>query len=109
MNAELGSRAFTHEHDVYFGAGEYQPGSEDSRRLLAHELTHVVQQTRGGAQGSIQRQGKDKDKDSRRPVGYTIRVRAKEVGKPQEFLVGTLAQAFGVSQDPTRELIRKEG
>jgi hypothetical protein len=109
MNAQLGSRAFTHRHDVYFGAGEYQPGAQDSRRLLAHELTHVVQQTRGSVSGSIQRQEKEKDKDKPRPVGYTIRVPAKEVGKPQEFLMITLSQAFGVDPTRARDLIAKEG
>jgi hypothetical protein len=45
MNRELGAQAFTHGSDVYFGAGKYNPGSSDGKRLLAHELTHVVQQT----------------------------------------------------------------
>ncbi|BAZ27652.1 hypothetical protein NIES4074_00790 [Cylindrospermum sp. NIES-4074] len=45
MNKELGAQAFTHGHDVYFGAGKYNPGADDGKRLLAHELTHVVQQT----------------------------------------------------------------
>ncbi|MCB1800561.1 MAG: DUF4157 domain-containing protein, partial [Gammaproteobacteria bacterium] len=42
-NAErIGARAFTHRHHIWMGEGE----SVDNRRLLAHELTHVVQQTR---------------------------------------------------------------
>ncbi|AFZ26218.1 hypothetical protein Cylst_4112 [Cylindrospermum stagnale PCC 7417] len=45
MNKELGAQAFTHGQDVYFGAGKYNPGADDGKRLLAHELTHVVQQT----------------------------------------------------------------
>ncbi|WP_414551377.1 eCIS core domain-containing protein [Anabaena sp. CCY 0017] len=45
MNQELGAQAFTHGSDVYFGAGKYNPGVDDGKRLLAHELTHVVQQT----------------------------------------------------------------
>ena len=40
------ARAFTLGRDVVFGAGEYTPRSTESRRLLAHELTHVLQQTR---------------------------------------------------------------
>ena len=44
MNSELGARAFTHQNDIYFNQGEYQPESSDGKRLLAHELTHVVQQ-----------------------------------------------------------------
>lgn len=45
MNQELNAQAFTHGSDIYFGAGKYNPGSSDGKRLLAHELTHVVQQT----------------------------------------------------------------
>ena len=44
MNKQLRARAFTYGSDVYFNRGEFQPGSRDGKRLLAHELTHVVQQ-----------------------------------------------------------------
>jgi len=53
MNRELNAQAFTYGRNIYFGAGRYVPGSSPGRRLLAHELTHVVQQ-RGG-QSDIQR------------------------------------------------------
>jgi outer membrane protein OmpA-like peptidoglycan-associated protein len=39
------ARAFTLGNDVVFGRGEYSPDSPSGRHLLAHELTHVVQQT----------------------------------------------------------------
>ena len=42
----LGATAFTTGSDIYFARGRYQPESTDGRRLLAHELTHVVQQRR---------------------------------------------------------------
>jgi ABC-type phosphate/phosphonate transport system substrate-binding protein len=51
MNRELNAQAFTNGSDIYFGAGKYSPSSSDGKRLLAHELTHVVQQT-----GGVQRQ-----------------------------------------------------
>ena len=44
----LGAQAFTFGSDIAFGEGAYTPGSERSERLLAHELTHVVQQDRYG-------------------------------------------------------------
>jgi len=44
MNRELNARAFTHGRDIYFGASRYNPGTSSGKRLLAHELTHVVQQ-----------------------------------------------------------------
>jgi hypothetical protein len=40
----LNARAFTTGREVVFGAGQYSPGSEKGRKLLAHELTHVLQQ-----------------------------------------------------------------
>ncbi len=36
--------AYTVGRDVVFGAGQYRPGTGEGRRLVAHELTHVVQQ-----------------------------------------------------------------
>jgi hypothetical protein len=36
--------AFTSGRDIFFGAGRYEPGSATGQRLLAHELTHVIQQ-----------------------------------------------------------------
>jgi hypothetical protein len=45
MNKELHAEAFTHGSDVYFNEGKYNPGSSEGKQLLAHELTHVVQQT----------------------------------------------------------------
>jgi len=43
--------AYTVGRDVVFGAGQYAPGIEAGRRLLAHELTHVVQQDRAPSTG----------------------------------------------------------
>jgi hypothetical protein len=40
----LGARAYTTGADIVFGAGEYAPQTQEGQRLLAHELTHVVQQ-----------------------------------------------------------------
>src|SRR5262245_27596384 len=44
LNQSLSARAFTTGRDIYFRHGEYNPGSSRGRELLAHELTHVVQQ-----------------------------------------------------------------
>lgn len=46
----VNARAYTVGRDVVFNAGEYRPGTGEGRRLLAHELAHVVQQN-----GQIQR------------------------------------------------------
>ena len=44
LSRSLGAEAFTRGPDVYFGAGRYAPETAPGRRLLAHELTHVIQQ-----------------------------------------------------------------
>ena len=44
---QLRARAYTHGDHIVFGAGEYAPGTDAGRRLLAHELAHVVQQDGG--------------------------------------------------------------
>jgi hypothetical protein len=41
----VSARAFTYGNHIYFGAGEYRPATGEGRHLLAHELTHVNQQT----------------------------------------------------------------
>jgi hypothetical protein len=55
---DLEARAFTVGRDVVFGAGEYAPDAGEGRRLLAHELAHVVQQWEAGpgAPATVQRQ-----------------------------------------------------
>jgi outer membrane protein OmpA-like peptidoglycan-associated protein len=42
------AHAFTTGRDIYFGQGRYEPHSNAGQKLLAHELTHVLQQRRGG-------------------------------------------------------------
>ena len=44
LNQELGAKAFTHGSDIYFNQGQYNPSSSGGKHLLAHELTHTVQQ-----------------------------------------------------------------
>jgi hypothetical protein len=45
--SSIDARAFTLNRNVVFGAGEYAPQMEAGRRLVAHELAHVVQQADG--------------------------------------------------------------
>ncbi|MGZ4074336.1 MAG: eCIS core domain-containing protein, partial [Bacteroidia bacterium] len=47
MNKEIGAKAFTHGNDIYFNQGQYNPNSNTGKHLLAHELTHTVQQGNG--------------------------------------------------------------
>ncbi len=44
-SSAIQAKAYTHDNHIVFGQGYYQPGTDDGRHLLAHELTHVVQQS----------------------------------------------------------------
>lgn len=48
MNCALSAKAFTAGNDIYFNRGEYRPDTLEGKHLLAHELTHTLQQNRSG-------------------------------------------------------------
>jgi len=49
MSAELNAQAFTVGNDIYFNSGKFSPESSAGKHLLAHELTHTVQQASSGS------------------------------------------------------------
>jgi hypothetical protein len=63
---DIGARAYTAGRSIVFGSGEFKPGTHEGNRLIAHELTHVVQQH--GATQRVQRQHKpEKQMPAKKP------------------------------------------
>jgi len=58
---EVSARAYTVGHHLVFGAGEYAPATHEGRRLIAHELAHVVQQAGAGGGPVLQRDVKKEE------------------------------------------------
>jgi hypothetical protein len=87
----VGARAFTVGLDIVFGAGRFAPGMQSGRRLIAHELTHVVQQ-----QGDVRPSG------SSDPTGAKAG-KVAELGAASRPLTVQLSAPVGVQrdQDPT--------
>ncbi len=85
LSRALTARAFTVGRDIYFRRGEYQPESRAGRLLLAHELTHVVQQ------GAVRTQVK-----RARPAG-----RIQAVRGPQDAVIRRWA--FGTGAAPSAD------
>lgn len=54
MSNDINAKAFAHGQDIYFNNGNYDPASEEGKKLLAHELTHTQQQN--DIERKIQRQ-----------------------------------------------------
>ena len=56
MSRQIGAQAFTHGSDIYFNEGKFNPASQSGQHLIAHELTHTVQQGASVQPKRIQRQ-----------------------------------------------------
>lgn len=65
----INARAFTHGRNVVFGSGEYSPDTSSGMKLLAHELTHVVQQNGGSTLFSA---GKNSEKTIPNYQGFNV-------------------------------------
>ncbi len=74
LSQSLGARAFTHGNNIFFNRGEYQPQSEQGKHLLAHELTHTIQQGHG-VQRKIASSGSF-------PTNQTIPEIQRDLGQP---------------------------
>src|SRR3990167_736551 len=48
MSKEIGAQAFTNKGDIYFNQGKFNPATQQGKTLLAHELTHTIQQGAAG-------------------------------------------------------------
>jgi hypothetical protein len=56
---DVNANAYTAGHDMVFGTGRFAPGTHEGRRLLAHELTHVVQRSAEDPPRALTRQPTD--------------------------------------------------
>ncbi|MBC7947053.1 MAG: DUF4157 domain-containing protein [Chitinophagaceae bacterium] len=79
MNSELQAQAFTHGQDIYFNSGKYAPENSQGKFLLAHELTHVVQQNDGLQETDIQRKVIGKNVTTSRAMLETLGMTREEV------------------------------
>ena len=43
LSSSIHAKAFTHGNDIYFNQGQFSPNTSEGQKLMAHELTHVVQ------------------------------------------------------------------
>lgn len=72
LNRSLGARAFTTGPDIFFRQGEFSPQTPSGEELLAHELTHVVQQGAAGAGAEVvHRSADDAIQRQKWPIGST--------------------------------------
>ena len=72
----LSARAFTLGRDIFFNSQEFQPGTASGARLLAHELTHVVQQGKGARHhGGTRERGSSTAAPNQGPRSWSLQQR----------------------------------
>jgi Domain of unknown function (DUF4157) len=90
LNQSIQAKAFTTGQDVFFRQGAYEPSSRGGQELIAHELTHVVQQNGEAVQRSPQRTSTSSVGDERiqRVFGFGKKKGYQELDNDQEALLG---------------------
>lgn len=108
MNRDLGAQAFTHGSDIYFNEGKYNPDSEDGQHLLAHELTHTMQQG-SSIKKSVQRSTETYESPAQDPneilkTFYLPAVKARHLQTYQAWAAGNrLKRKSDFSRDTSPE------
>ncbi|MBE9549529.1 MAG: DUF4157 domain-containing protein [Proteobacteria bacterium] len=108
---EVGANAYTVGHNIVFGRGRLAPGTHEGRRLLAHELTHVVQQA--GCPMKVQRLAHTYTFISRGSYGQTApgftRPSCAIIGGASVLVVGSAAPTITVFPRGTYRVRRNDG
>ena len=85
MSRNLSAQAFTIGRDIYFGAGRYTPGTSSGKKLLAHELTHTIQQAQGVVpSGRLQRNNETDEERLQRQGRETVDVMSRIIAQTDE-------------------------
>lgn len=99
MSRQIGAQAFTHGSDIYFNEGKFNPASQSGQHLIAHELTHTVQQGASVQPKRIQRQDEEEVAEIDPPQGVTP---ISDAGGEFSFSEGNYTTAF--ESPPSNEL-----
>jgi len=94
----MSAKAYTVGNNVVFGAGRYAPEQSEGKRLLAHELAHVVQQSRGGPPPTL---------DPLSPLEQTAE-RSASAAPGSGFVNVSGASGIGVARDKDDEPPKKK-
>jgi hypothetical protein len=121
LNQQVGAKAFTTGNDVFFSQGAYSPQTSSGQELIAHELTHVVQQSAGnvGSSGGgmtvnapNDRYEQEADAVAQTVVsgGAAVQTQAAAVGVQREEVKPEDEEKIQTKADPTiqREEVKSE-
>ncbi|MEM8525032.1 MAG: DUF4157 domain-containing protein [Bacteroidota bacterium] len=102
MSNELGAQAFTHGSNIYFNERKYNPSSSSGQHLLAHELTHTLQQ--GASKPDLQTYGFGEALDD--VTNFASDVAGDVAGATTDF-ASDVADVVGISVEDLRKYLAK--
>ncbi|MFM7199442.1 MAG: DUF4157 domain-containing protein [Myxococcota bacterium] len=94
LSRELDAKAFTVGSDIFMGEGAYSPGTQSGQALLAHELTHVQQQTGIASGDGVQREPAAEEEDQLQALSLQREPAAEEEDQ---------LQALSLQREPAAE------
>ena len=105
LNRDLGASAFTTGQDLFFRQGAYQPEDSGGQELIAHELTHVVQQSTGAVGSSGGRMQVNAPGDAFEQQANAV---ARSLTGPSGIAAGVSQQAVPEEEVQMQELPEEE-
>jgi hypothetical protein len=116
---EVNAVAYTVGHNMVFGAGRFQPASHEGRRLIAHELTHVVQQSasdarhvgqdHGAGDSFASSQAPHEGASGRQPVTVNGAARVYLARAPEPGVASGVAEGQGRTEKMKRAFTPRSG
>ncbi|MFD0861696.1 DUF4157 domain-containing protein [Sungkyunkwania multivorans] len=107
MNKDLGAQAFTNKNDIFFGAGKFNPATKEGQTLVAHELTHTIQQGASSPAAGKEEQTEESNKNMAGPNAEEN----NEVATQKEGVLpeGEVTEEVDTASEETAEPNAKEG
>ncbi|MGF1487524.1 MAG: DUF4157 domain-containing protein [Prochloraceae cyanobacterium] len=107
MSESISARAFTTGSDIYFNNGKYSPDSNEGRKLLAHELTHVLQQRGEEIAPKIDRQIQKQEKSENKSSDKSSdkKDEANPIARFLNYVWGTVIGDWNNELDPLQIIV----
>ncbi|MCP2729206.1 eCIS core domain-containing protein [Limnofasciculus baicalensis] len=108
LNKSIQAKAFTTGKDIFFKQGEYQPQNQEGQELIAHELTHVVQQTGAIQPKSIRKLARKENKLQAKKLYATEKQIIQRKENPQPATPSSTAKSGNIASpqnDPAFKIV----
>jgi hypothetical protein len=101
LSSQINAQAFTHGNNIYFNSGKYNPATESGKHLLAHELTHTIQQGKSRSDQSFLTPGVQRNTEEKE-------IQAKQQDEEDPAIQRVEEETIQAKQEPGSPKVRPE-